>query len=990
MFRVIYAFNVAKWKRQLVKKYFKGNFVVFLALNTSSEKLDKIVKFSPRCEFLVWGMNEPRYLKYFAESNRINITRIEDGFIRSIGLGVDQQLPYSLCIDRKGIYFNSSTVSDLEEILNNHNFASDNELMRRAAKLLEYIRTNGFSKYIIGSNKSCESIYGPKRKRRILVLGQVEDDQSIVYGCKRVLSNKDLIDVAVNENPGAQIIYKPHPDYFSGCRQTIIPIDDIKADFLCLEFSVSLKSALASIDHVYCITSLAGFEALIHGVSVTTLGAPFYSGWGLTDDRTVIDRRVRKLSIEEVFAASYLLYPKYKDPKTGKSLNLESVLEIFLEEMDDGSFSKELSFFESLYYYNLATQKEMNPLYFLKKTFNHVAIITDNYTSMDIAYKLHENDVKSDVLTILDRQFRDYNFAVDIEMSDFIRVSSIQKTFGIPFSDVEKSSVYLANQVAKCFKGALNKLDGIVDDRSVNAFRLDFEDFIFHEAVRFFSASKIVEKYDSVFVFTTESSNDDVKNSLKYHAKLSSNVGKLNFVESERMSVSEVINRKSSGFDNKLAIESTVDLLQKVKSILWDVKSSIGLNVSNADVLVVGNLFDNNYAYSPAAHDTLSAIPKDKKVTLVHPAITSEAVLNNVRNHLFTEGRYSNVSQVKITMAEVREMFPDRELLALFNEYFLDLIKVEVLTVYSNEILEVFWDRIQSYVNDFINKLIYSFKIEAICRPSNIAYTTLERSFSSNLIYGFTREQAKRLIGIQPQIISTSPRYRKPLVDVMGVIDSQQQFIFEQLGFSGEICKIGSANIYDRLVRLKNGLRKYDLNEVSEKRKVLFVMQHSTENEMLAIAKAFAELVTDEYELMVKPHPHQEFGVLNKVKVILGENVGVNFCGAESDTYELINQCDVVVGLFSSVLYESILVGRKVIVADFFGLNDSVNFASLGLALKAQNKQQLKNTIESCMNDDSSYSPIDLNVTKYLEKNSHLNEYSMKSVFNRFIKSYLV
>ncbi|MEA1988828.1 MAG: beta-3-deoxy-D-manno-oct-2-ulosonic acid transferase, partial [Pseudomonadota bacterium] len=175
-----------------------------------------------------------------------------------------------------------------------------------------------------------------------------------------------------------------------------------------------------------------------------------------------------------------------------------------------------------------------------------------------------------------------------------------------------------------------------------------------------------------------------------------------------------------------------------------------------------------------------------------------------------------------------------------------------------------------------------------------------------------------------------------------------------------------------------------------EKRKVLFVMQHSTETEMLEIARAFEKIDTSEYELMVKPHPHQEPGVLNKVKVILGSKPTVNFFGAESDTYELIEQSEVIVGLFSSVLYESILVGKKVIVADFFQLNDSVNFANLGLALKAENQQQLASMIEQCINDEEFYSRVAENVIKYLKKNPHLNVKSMKNVFNQFVKNYLI
>ncbi|MFP3353495.1 hypothetical protein R0K04_19110, partial [Pseudoalteromonas sp. SIMBA_153] len=40
--------------------------------------------------------------------------------------------------------------------------------------------------------------------------------------------------------------------------------------------SIHLVDALESINHVYTITSLGGFEALLRGKKVTVLGRPFY------------------------------------------------------------------------------------------------------------------------------------------------------------------------------------------------------------------------------------------------------------------------------------------------------------------------------------------------------------------------------------------------------------------------------------------------------------------------------------------------------------------------------------------------------------------------------------------------------------------------------------------------------------------------------------------------------------------------------------------
>jgi capsular polysaccharide export protein len=64
-------------------------------------------------------------------------------------------------------------------------------------------------------------------------------------------------------------------------------------------------------------TSLAGFEALLRGRIVVTYGQPFYAGWGLTRDQAPLERRRRRLQLEELVAGALILYPLYVDPATG-------------------------------------------------------------------------------------------------------------------------------------------------------------------------------------------------------------------------------------------------------------------------------------------------------------------------------------------------------------------------------------------------------------------------------------------------------------------------------------------------------------------------------------------------------------------------------------------------------------------------------------------------------------------------------------------------
>jgi len=78
---------------------------------------------------------------------------------------------------------------------------------------------------------------------------------------------------AIKENPDAQVIVKPHPMTLDNPD---IVSTLIELDCLILTQSIHLVDALETIDHVYTITSLGGFEALLRGKKVTVLGRPFY------------------------------------------------------------------------------------------------------------------------------------------------------------------------------------------------------------------------------------------------------------------------------------------------------------------------------------------------------------------------------------------------------------------------------------------------------------------------------------------------------------------------------------------------------------------------------------------------------------------------------------------------------------------------------------------------------------------------------------------
>lgn len=297
-------------------------------LEASPKDLFAHVKFGQDDVIIVWGRKDPKDLQAFAASRSIPIHRIEDAFIRSIDLGGVHGTPLSYIYDETGIYFDAEQPSDLELLLNEYDFKEDATLMERARACIGHLLQTGTSKYNFADRVNIASFYGEKTKKRILVIGQVEDDASIQYGCSRRITNNDLVTRAKLENPDAQIIYKPHPDVLLGLRKRISDPSQVESIAQVMYEAIPIADALETIDHVYTITSLAGFEALLRGIKVTAFGAPFYSGWGLTDDRQPVSRRVRTLEVAEIFAAAYILYPRYLNPFTRERVEVEEAMSL--------------------------------------------------------------------------------------------------------------------------------------------------------------------------------------------------------------------------------------------------------------------------------------------------------------------------------------------------------------------------------------------------------------------------------------------------------------------------------------------------------------------------------------------------------------------------------------------------------------------------------------------------------------------------------------
>ncbi len=259
---------------------------------------------------LVWGRKTK-----ISEHLRNRTIRVEDGFIRSKGLGATFNFPYSWVLDETGIYFDATAPSDLENLYNKTFEPRD---LAESRELIQVLREKRLTKYNLTVSPIALDKDLIAGRKIILVPGQVQADASILFGSPEVKTNLDLLHRVRAAEPDAFLIFKAHPDLVAAARHGKILPDGIEgaADLVATDGNV--LDWLEVCDEVHTMTSTVGFEALIREVPVVTYGMPFYAGWGLTTDRLQCLRRRRELTLEELVCGALVKYPRYLNPATGE------------------------------------------------------------------------------------------------------------------------------------------------------------------------------------------------------------------------------------------------------------------------------------------------------------------------------------------------------------------------------------------------------------------------------------------------------------------------------------------------------------------------------------------------------------------------------------------------------------------------------------------------------------------------------------------------
>lgn len=323
-----FAVGFEPWKRSVLRLFVQGVHVRFvrspslifkgaLAQSYSSSRPTGL-DHPPIPALFRWGYRADSIAKRWPGS----VMQVEDGFLRSVGLGGDLHRPLSWVVDHRGLYYDATRPSDLEAWLASNELTA--EQLARAAALRQRLVREAITKYNLSAKPWQRP---PGLGRVVLVPGQVEGDASLRFGAVDIRTNLELLQAVRRAEPEAFVIYKPHPDVVAGLRRASAAerlalglADLVLAD-------VAMQALFDQVDAVHVLTSLAGFEALLRGLEVHVWGLPFYAGWGLTQDVHSCSRRGRRLSLDMLVYGALIAYPRYVSRFSGLQISPEQAID---------------------------------------------------------------------------------------------------------------------------------------------------------------------------------------------------------------------------------------------------------------------------------------------------------------------------------------------------------------------------------------------------------------------------------------------------------------------------------------------------------------------------------------------------------------------------------------------------------------------------------------------------------------------------------------
>lgn len=294
--------------------------------------------FSPKAEGIVsWGGRIPaKTAAAIARLRGLPHWNLEDGFLRSVGLGKTGSVPLSIIADDLGLPVDAGRSSRLERLIAYDASPQIGESGRRIRELLVEHR---LSKYNHLPHRQPK--IDATTRRRLLLVDQVVGDVSV----GRALGDRGSFEIMVRDAvaSGAQCLVRTHPDVMAGFRKGYLTeLTARTPGAVLVSDAVSVASILDVVDEVWTVSSQFGLDALLRGLPVRCYAAPFYAGWGLTDDhfsdkaKTIVGQnRTARPTVDQLAGTVFSTYPSYRDPSNWNRIDVFRAIDLIVAGQRD-------------------------------------------------------------------------------------------------------------------------------------------------------------------------------------------------------------------------------------------------------------------------------------------------------------------------------------------------------------------------------------------------------------------------------------------------------------------------------------------------------------------------------------------------------------------------------------------------------------------------------------------------------------------------------
>ncbi len=260
-----------------------------------------------------------------------------------------------------------------------------------------------------------------------------------------------------------------------------------------------------------------------------------------------------------------------------------------------------------------------------------------------------------------------------------------------------------------------------------------------------------------------------------------------------------------------------------------------------------------------------------------------------------------------------------------------------------------FYFRPRQYVEEVIlvNEL---FKNAITIEQPDVIITVDESSDLSKPMLDYAKSLGIKTMAVQHAFLDQYPAFNNTIApDTIFTWGKTSAAEYELRGFPGKNIIICGAPKFDTLIN-----QTHNLNEISikynldlNKKTIMFASQPISTSETQAILAALINYVNkNNLQLVIKLHPREETLFYEKFT----HTVKTKCVITKEDLYPLIALSELVVINSSLVGLEAAVMHKPVVVANFSGLPDRVNYVSDRIALGAKSEKELHDVISLLLN----------------------------------------